>query len=101
MSAIAGIGEGLGGVLDVDLEAVPLEHLGDDMGALLGLVAAPAAPDDQRFAHFVFLHSILRQSSCADARRGGIGAGRSGRLAIATAVPASDEVWNASITSST
>ena len=45
------VGEGFGRVLDVDLEAFLLEHAADDVGALLGLVPAPAAPDDQCLAH--------------------------------------------------
>ena len=95
------IGEGLGGVFDIDLEVVLLEHLGDDMRALLRLMAAPASPDDERFAH-LFLRSnpvfsrVRRRESV-----GGKGAGRCGRVEIATALPASDDVWNASITSST
>src|ERR1700722_4828266 len=47
----AGIGEGFGGVLDIDFEAVAFENLGEDMGTLLRLMAAPSAPDNQRFAH--------------------------------------------------
>ena len=46
-----GIGEGLGRVFDVDLEVMSLQHLGDDVRALLRLVAAPASPDDESFPH--------------------------------------------------
>ena len=47
----AGIREGFCRVLDEDLEVFFLEHAGDDGSALLGLVPAPATPDDQCLAH--------------------------------------------------
>jgi hypothetical protein len=40
------------------------------------------------------------QSSSPSASEAGSGAGLAGRLDMATDLPASDEVWNASITSS-
>ncbi|ENN84128.1 hypothetical protein RHSP_78414 [Rhizobium freirei PRF 81] len=46
-----GIGEGLGAVFEVDLEAVLFQHVADDMGAFLRFVAAPATPDDKCFTH--------------------------------------------------
>ena len=76
----------------------------DDIGALLRLVAAPAAPDDQCFAHSQFLRQMIcvaAQSSSPWRDRRGSMAGRSGRLSMSTCRPASDERWNASITSST
>ena len=72
------IGEGLGGVFDIDLEVVRLEHLGDDVRAELRLMAAPASPDNERFAH-PFLHS----NSCFSRVRR-----RGARAAKARAVPA-------------
>lgn len=46
-----GVGKRLGAVFEIDLEAVLLEHGLDDFGALLRLMPAPAAPDDQCFTH--------------------------------------------------
>ena len=46
-----GIGKGGGGGLDADAEAFRLQHVLHDAGALLGLVAGPATPDDQGFPH--------------------------------------------------
>ena len=103
MSAIEGIGERFGGVLDIDLEVVLFEHRRDDVRAFLRLVAAPAAPDNERLPHRRFLrfHLVsLVQSSSPSASEAGSGAGRGGRLEMAIALPVSDEVWNASITSS-
>src|ERR1700677_4335271 len=116
-----GIGEGFGRVLDIDLEALAFENLSEDMGALLRLVAAPAAPDNQRFTHFFPPHSlsfpserVARGQAASFRKRGavhltghrapsfhssspvlsfaGIGAGRSGRDAITTAAPRSEDV---------
>jgi hypothetical protein len=47
----ASIRECLGHALDVDLESFRCEHTFSDPGALLGLVAAPPGPHDQRFTH--------------------------------------------------
>src|ERR1700677_3591590 len=117
-----GIGECLRCVLDIDFEALAVEHLREDMGALFRLMAAPSAPDNQRFAHFL-LHllspsqergldagqaasfrnmaprlltrpaaAFCLQSSSPVLSLAGIGAGRSGRDAMATAVPRSEDV---------
>ena len=88
----------------IDLEAVALEHAADDVGALFRLVAAPAAPDDERFAHGLLLLLSLRSaqsSSPTRQRRRQRRRPLAGGSMIATARPRRTSVWNASITSST
>src|ERR1700722_3191347 len=62
----ARIGKSFGRVLNIDFEALAFENLGEDMGALFRLVAAPAAPDNQRFAHLF--------PPCCSSRLNGMGA---------------------------
>src|SRR3984957_2490467 len=58
----AGIGEGFGGVLDIDFEALAFENLSEDMGTLFRLMAAPSAPDNQRFTHLFPPHALALSS---------------------------------------
>src|ERR1700733_14707999 len=118
----ARVGEGFGRVLDVDLEVLAFENLGKDMGALFRLMSTPSAPDNQRFTHLFLHMLLPLQERGVGARQAasfrksgaayptghrppsalqssspvlslaGIGAGRSGRDAIATAAPRSEDV---------
>ena len=91
-----------GRVLDVDLEAFLLQHVGDDGRALLRLVAAPAAPYDQCISHCLYL-PLFRWCLVERAetkRRSAAWPGARARR-DRDVRPRSDDTWIASITSST
>jgi hypothetical protein len=55
-------GKGTGRVFQVDLKTLVLQHAGHDSGALLRLVAMPAAPHDECFTHRSFSLSLQSMS---------------------------------------